>query len=95
MMTIGLSALPSFSSTTVAGGSGNLAFRHVACLAKHGARLGATAEDADDIVLMDEMDDAREERDRSEIMDSGLERDDTLARDGRRDVGYADGAYGY
>lgn len=41
---------------------------------------------------MEEMDDARDERDRSEIILSGLERDDTLAREGRREVGYADAA---
>lgn len=48
----------------------------------------------DEIVLMEEIDDARDERDRSEIMLSGLERDDALAIEGLRDVGYAEGAYG-
>lgn len=72
---------------------GNLAFRHVACLAKQGTRLGAM-EEVDEIVLIEEIEEARDERERSEIMLSGLERDETLATDGLRDVGYAEGAYG-
>lgn len=79
--------------SSVQKGIGSFAFRHVACFAKQGARLGATP--VDEIVLIDEIEDAREERERSEIMLSGLERDDTLAMEGRRDVVYADGAYAY
>lgn len=62
-------------------------------MAKQGARPGAM-EDADDIVLMEEMEEARDERERSEIMLSGLDRDDTLASDGLRDGGYAEAACG-
>lgn len=90
MMMMGLTALPSFSSAMLVCGTGNLAFRHVACLAKHGARLGAT--EVDEMVLMEEMDEARDERERSDIMLSGLEREDALANEGLRDVGYAEGA---
>lgn len=90
LMMIGCTALPSFSS--VQDGIGSLAFRQVACFAKQGARLGAT--EVDEIVLMEEMEEARDERERSEIMLSGLDRDDALAIEGRRDVGYAEGPYG-
>ena len=84
-MTIGFVRLPSFSSATVAGGIGSLALRHVACRAKQ-ARLSAEDE-VDETVDMEEMDDAREDRDLSEIIDSGLEREDVmLAAEGRRDL---------
>lgn len=86
-MTMGLMALPSFSS--LHGGIGSLAFRHVACFAKQGARLGAT--EVDEMVLMEEMEDARDERERSDTMLSGLEREDALAIEGLRAVGYAEG----
>lgn len=44
-------------------------------------------EDADDaMVLTDEMDEAREEHERSDIMLSGLDRDDALASEGLREV---------
>ena len=84
-MTIGFIDVPSFSSATVAGGMGNLALRQVACRAKQ-ARLGATDE-VEDTVDIEEMDDARDDRDRSDIIDSGLEREDArLATDGRREA---------
>jgi hypothetical protein len=80
-MTIGLFAVPSFSSITVAG-SGNPALRHVACRAKQ-ARFGAS-EEVEDTVEMEEIDEARDDRDRSDIIDSGLERvEAALATDGR------------
>ena len=86
-MMIGLVAVPSFSSATVVGGIGNLAFRQVACRAKQ-ARFGANDE-VDETVEIEEIDEAREDRDRSEIIDSGLEREDaTLAIDGRREAGW-------
>ena len=85
-ITIGLFAVPSFSSATVAGGMGNLAFRQVACRARQ-ARLGANDE-VDETVEIEEIDEAREDRDRSDIIDSGLERAEVaLAIDGRRDGG--------
>jgi len=84
-ITIGLFAVPSFSSFTVAG-SGNPAFLHVACRAKQ-ARFGAS-EDVEDTVEMEEIDEAREDRDRSDIIDSGLERvEATLAMEGRLESG--------
>ena len=61
---------------------GILAFRHVACLAKQDARPGAM-EEVDDTVLMEEIDEARDDLDRSEIMLSGLDSDEALAMDGR------------
>lgn len=68
----------------MAGGIGSLALRHVACRAKQ-ARFGAN-EEVEETVDIEEIEDAREDRDLSEIMDSGLEREDvTLARDGLRD----------
>ena len=85
-MTMGLVADPSFSSVTVAGGKGSLAFRQVACRARQ-VRFGATDE-VDEIVEIEEIDEAREDRDRSEIIDSGLERvEAALVMDGRRDGG--------
>ena len=83
-MTIGLVAVPSFSSGT--GGMGSPAFRQVACRAKQ-ARFGAIDE-VDETVEMEEIEDARDCVDRSDTIDSGLERVDAeLARDGRLDVG--------
>ena len=58
--------------------------RHVACRAKQ-ARGGASDEVVE-TVLTEEMEEAREERVRSEIMDSGLEREETVLMDGRREV---------
>lgn len=84
-MTIGLLAVPSFSSITVAG-RGNPAFRHVACRAKQ-ARFGASDE-VEDTVETEHIDEAREDRDRSDIIDSGLERvEAALAIDGRLELG--------
>jgi hypothetical protein len=49
------------------------------------ARGGATHEEAEDAVVTDEIEEAREERERSLIIDSGLERDDkVLLTDWRR-----------
>ena len=67
----------------MAGGKGSLAFRQVACRAKQ-ARFGANDE-VDETVETDEIDDALEDRERSVIIDSGLERDDAI--DGRREMG--------
>ena len=84
-ITIGFVAVPSFSSTTVAG-SGSPAFRQVACRAKQ-ARCGAIDE-TEAAVEIEEMDEARDDRDLSEIIDSGLERvDAALAIDGRLEFG--------
>ena len=84
-ITIGFVALPSLSSATVAGGSGSLALRQVACRAKQ-ARFGAIDE-VDEMVEIEEMEDAREEREKSENIDSGLDLEDAaLVIDGRRDV---------
>ena len=84
-MTIGFVTLPSFSSGTVAGGTGIPALRHVACRAKQ-ARFGARDE-VEETVETEEMEDALEDRERSEIIDSGLERvEATLAIDGRREA---------
>ena len=74
--------VPSFSSTT--GGIGSPALRQVACRARQ-ARFSAVDE-VDETVDREEMDDAREDPDRSDIIDSGLEREDAmLATDGRRE----------
>jgi hypothetical protein len=82
LMMIGLRTDPSFSSNT--GGIGSPAFRHVACRAKQ-ARGGATDEDVE-TVDTDEIEEAREDLDRSDTIDSGLERVDVvLAIDGRRE----------
>jgi len=51
-------------------------------LAKQDARPGAM-EEVDDTVLMEEIDEARDDLDRSEIMLSGLDSDEALAIDGR------------
>lgn len=81
-MTIGLFTVPSFSSITVAG-SGSPTFRHVACRAKQ-ARFGAI-EEVEDTVEMEEIDDAREDLDRS---DSGLDRVEAVdMTDGRLELG--------
>lgn len=65
-------------------GTGNRALRHVASLARQ-AWDGAHVEEAE----TDEMDELRDERDRSETMDSGLEPDDEAdTSDGRRLVMY-------
>lgn len=92
---IGLPAVPStipLLSFQEAGG-GSLTFRQVACRAKQG-RYGA--KDAFvETVEMDEIEEALDERDRSEIMDSGLEREDAeLVMDGRRDVKWLNTAPG-
>jgi hypothetical protein len=63
---------------------GNLpAFRHVAWRAKQ-ARCGAN-EEVVETVLTEEIDEARDDRVRSETMDSGLEPDETVLIEGRRD----------
>ncbi len=60
------------------------AFRVVANRAKL-ARGGATHEAAEDTVVTDEMEEAREDRETSLIMDSGLEREErVLLTDWRR-----------
>ena len=82
-MTMGFAADPSFSSLTTAGMAGSPAFRHVACRAKQ-ARFGAIDEVVETVVI-DEMDDAGEERVLSESMDSGLEPEDAVLVDGRRE----------
>lgn len=86
VMSMGFVAVPSLSSATVAGGIGSPALRQVACRAKQEARCGADDE-VEETVDMEEIDDAREDRDRSDIIDSGLEREDaTLAPEGLRDA---------
>lgn len=85
VMTMGFVTVPSLSSAKVAGGIGSPALRQVACRARQ-ARCGADDE-VEETVDMEEIDDAREDRDRSEIIDSGLEREDaTLAPEGLRDA---------
>jgi hypothetical protein len=82
-MMMGLFAEPSFSSSTVAG-RGNPALRHVACRAKQ-ARFGAN-EEVEDTVEMEEIEDAREDRE-SDIIDSGLDRvEAALVIDGRLEL---------
>lgn len=84
-MTIGFDAVPSFSSATGSGGIVNLMLRQVACRARQ-ARCSAVDE-VEEAVDMEDMDEAREDRDRSDIIDSGLDRDDaTLAIEGLRDA---------
>ena len=86
-MTMGFVAVPSISSFTSAAGNGSTAFRQVASRARP-ARFSAKDEVVDTVEI-DEIEDARDDRDRSEIMDSGLEREDAaLATDGRRENGY-------
>jgi hypothetical protein len=64
--------------------SGIRAFRVVARRAKL-ALGGATHEEAEETVVTDEMEEARDEREWSLIMDSGLERDErVLLTEGRR-----------
>jgi len=64
--------------------SGMRAFRVVARRAKL-ALGGATHEAAEEAVVTDEMEEARDEREWSLIIDSGLERDDrVLLTEGRR-----------
>lgn len=65
-----------------AAGSGIFAHRVVAMRAKLG-RGGATHDVIDEAVVTDEIEDARDERVTSLIMDSGLERSELLI-DGRR-----------
>lgn len=89
LMMMGWDWLPllslSSSSMTSALDNGMRAFRVVAMRAKL-ARGGATHEAAEDTVVTDEMDEARDERDRSLIIDSGLEREErALLTDGLRD----------
>jgi len=85
-MVIGSSAVPCTSFVVDSNITGSLALRHVANLAK-AARYGAPVE----AVETDEMEELREEREKSEIMDSGLEPEDTAegAKDDDRlaDVG--------
>jgi len=84
LIRIGFAKDPSFSSGTAVGRGGSLALRHVACRAKQ-ARVGANDEVVE-TVLTEDIEDAREERVRSEIMDSGLERGEAVLMDGRREV---------
>jgi hypothetical protein len=86
-MTMGLASDPSCSSFTAAG-RGSLTFRQVACRAKQARGFGASDEVVE-TVEMDEIEDALDERERSEIIDSGLEPDDAVLIDGRRDAGCA------
>lgn len=82
---MGLLAVPSFSSGTVAGGTGSPALRQVACRAKQ-ARFGAIDE-VDETVDTEDIDEAREDRDRSDIIDSGLDLvDAALVIEGRREA---------
>lgn len=86
-MTMGLAEAPSgngsFSIVSVVG-KGTRAFRVVAKRAKL-ARGGATHDAAEDTVVTEEMEDAREERELSLTIDSGLERDESeLLIDGLR-----------
>lgn len=61
---------------------GSLTFRQVACLARQGRGAEAEVETVD----IEEMEEARDERDESEIMDSGLDPEDVaLVTEGRRD----------
>ena len=88
LMTIGWAELfllsLSSSSMTSALESGIRAFRVVARRAKL-ALGGATHEEAEETVVTDEMEEARDEREWSLIMDSGLERDErVLLTEGRR-----------
>jgi hypothetical protein len=83
---MGFVALPSLSSFKTAGNADSLpALRQVACRAKQ-ARPGAN-DAVVETVQTEEMEEAREERIRSEIIDSGLERDDAVSADGRRGGG--------
>ena len=83
---IGFIALPSFqlSSFTGVGRPGMIpALRHVAWRAKPEARprcCGAM----EAVVETEEMEEAREERERSVIMDSGLEPEEAVETEGRR-----------
>jgi hypothetical protein len=88
LIMIGWALLPLFSlsssSMTSALDRGIRAFRVVAKRAKL-ARGGATHEAAEDTVVTDEMEEAREDRETSLIMDSGLEREErVLLTDWRR-----------
>jgi len=83
-ITIGFVAEPAFSSITIDEGIVSLAFLHVAWRAKQ-ARWGAPVE-VDEAVDTEEIDEARDDVERSEIIDSGLERVEvTLAIDGLRE----------
>lgn len=90
MIVIGSVAVPPISFAVLSTITGSLAFRHVANLAKQ-AGFGALVE----AVETEEMDELREEREKSEIMDSGLDPeetaegardDDRLAEVGRRSI---------
>lgn len=82
-MTIGFVAVPSFSSlTAVERPDSRPAYRHVAWRAKQ-ARLGA-GDEVVETVLMEDLDEAHDERVQSEIMDSGLEREESASMDGGR-----------
>ena len=84
---IGLAAVPTCSlmpSITSAFDMGIFAHRVVAKRARLG-RGGATHDAADETVVTEEMDEALDERVKSLIIDSGLERDDKeLLIEGRR-----------
>lgn len=82
--TVGLISMPTFSSLTGCGNPRSLGtFLHVAWRAKQ-ALFGA-AEEVVETVEIDETDEARDERDLSDIMDSGLEPEEAVLIDGRRD----------
>ena len=83
---MGLPTSGPVASFTAAGMTGSLrTFRHVACRAKQ-ARYGAS-DDVVETVETDDIEDAREDRDRSEMSDSGLEPEEVVLTDGRREPG--------